>query len=184
MEQHQNIPENSLIELYKKSNSQDTLAELYQSYIPLVYGVGLKYLQSKSDAEDLTMNVYEHISKKLKTHDVENFKSWLYVVTKNLCYEKLRKDKRSKDKENDAAVMYSDTVFHPDNINQEDVLIKLKECMATLNEDQKSCIEDFYYKNLSYNIIAEKYGLSWNRVRSYIQNGRRMLKNCIDKSAK
>ena len=167
-----NISEKEILAQYKTSHDQKKLLLLFEDYIPLVYGVGLKYLQNKNDAEDLTMIVYEHIEKKLKTHNVENFKSWLYVVTKNLCYEKLRKENRNKEKERQAAVMYSETVFHPDNVTSEEVLLKLKNCMKMLKEDQKHCVEDFYYNSLSYNVIAEKYGLSWNRVRSYIQNGR------------
>jgi len=181
LEPHNNISEKEILSQYRTSQEQKKILPLFESYMPLIYGVGLKYLKNKSDAEDLTIVVYEHISKKLKTHHVENFKSWLYVVTKNLCYEKLRKEKLNKEKENQAAIMYSETVFHPDNVTDKDLIIKLSECMKNLNEEQKICIEDFYYNNMSYNIIAKKHGLSWNRVRSYIQNGRRMLKNCIEK---
>ena len=181
MENAKNTFDKGILTQYKTTHDQKKLLLLFEEYVPLVYGVGLKYLKNKSDAKDLTMTVYEHIEKKLKTHNVDNFKSWLYVVTKNLCYEKLRKENRYKEKENHAALMYSETVFHPDNVTSEEVLLKLKNCMKMLNEDQKLCIEGFYYKNLSYNVIAGKYGLSWNRVRSYIQNGRRMLKNCIEK---
>lgn len=183
LQESNNISDKELLSEYKTSHDQKKLLPLYERYTPLIYGVALKYLQNKTDAEDLTMNVYEHIAKKLKSHEVDNFKSWLYVVTKNLCYEKLRKEKRNKEKENNASVVYSETVFHLDSVDNQEVLIRLNTCLKKLNDEQKSCVEDFYYNNMSYNVIAAKYGLSWNRVRSYIQNGRRMLKNCIEKSA-
>ena len=183
MNTHSNIADIALVKEYKQTYSQDVLAKLYKDYISLVYGVGLKYLKDKTDAEDLTMTVYEHISKKLKTHEVDNFRAWLYVVTKNLCYEKLRKKSRILDKEKDALLMYSETVFHPDDVTNEETLIQLRNCMQKLKLEQRQCVEDFYFNTLSYNVIADKYQLSWNRVRSYIQNGRRMLKNCIENNA-
>lgn len=175
------ISDQEWVEKYKITQNLSDLTTLYKSYMPLVYGVGLKYLQNRSDAEDLTMTVFEHIANKLKTHNVDNFKSWLYVVTKNLCYEKLRKQKRIQAKESDAAIMYSENVFHPDTIKDDEVIDRLSECMDLLKKEQKACIEDFYYNTLSYKVIAKKYQISWNTVRSNIQNGRRMLKNCIEK---
>jgi len=41
----------------------------------------------------------------------------------------------------------------------------------------------FYYENKCYNEITENTGLDWNKVRSLIQNGRRNLKNCMEKNA-
>ena len=59
----------------------------------------------------------------------------------------------------------------------------LKNCIEKLSEDQRNCIEYFYYKSFSYKKIATLLKLKWNTVRSNIQNGRRMLKNCIEKNA-
>jgi len=39
----------------------------------------------------------------------------------------------------------------------------------------------FYLEQKSYQQIAETTGLEWNKVRSYIQNGRRNLKICMEK---
>jgi RNA polymerase sigma-70 factor (ECF subfamily) len=46
---------------------------------------------------------------------------------------------------------------------------------------QKQVIKLFYLEGKCYNEIAEETGLEWNMVRSYIQNGRRNLKICMDK---
>ena len=39
----------------------------------------------------------------------------------------------------------------------------------------------FYLENKCHNEITEMTGMDWNRVRSLIQNGRRNLKNCMEK---
>ena len=167
---------------FRATDNHKYLGKVFEKYIPLVFGIGLKYFKSSEKAEDLVQDIYEIISQKLKTHEVENFKSWLHVVTKNRCLEKLRQQTRLIPKQKEAQIMYSGQVFHPDNIKDENLFIKLQDCMDKLEEFQKLCVENFYFKKMTYQTIAEKCNLEWNKVRSYIQNGRRMLKNCIEKS--
>ncbi len=177
---HHDISELELIERYQSTCDQKWLGELYSRYKPLVYGVCLKYLKEVHQAEDASMDIYEHLSEKLKTHQVDNFKSWLYVVVKNHCFQKLRTRTKSLQKEKAANDMYSTTVFHPDNVNKEKRLKKLEKCTENLSQEQKNCITAFYYKSMSYQKIAQKYDLPWHTVRSHIQNGRRNLKKCMD----
>lgn len=174
------ISEAKLIEKYQLTNDQKWLGQLFTPYMELLYGVCLKYLKDTNKAQDAVMDVYEHVSKKLKTHQVEEFRPWLYVVTKNHCFDQLRKATKKLEKEKSAKDMYSTTVFHPDNVSKEAMLVKMENCIEKLNKEQKTCIEAFYYKSMSYELIAGEYGLSWNSVRSYIQNGRRKLKQCLD----
>jgi len=175
-----NISEEELIKQYQLTEDQECLGKLFTPYMELMYGVCLKYLKDSTKAQDAVMDVYVHVGKKLKTHQVEDFRPWLYVVTKNHCFDQLRKASKKLEKEKAAKDMYSTTVFHPDNVSKEALLIKMEACVEKLNKEQKNCIEAFYYKSLSYDLIAKEYGLSWNSVRSYIQNGRRKLKQCLD----
>jgi len=54
-------------------------------------------------------------------------------------------------------------------------------CIQGLPNEQQQCIELFYLQNKSYNEIVDITGFDWKSVRSYIQNGRRNLKICMDK---
>lgn len=176
------IEELAIIRTYKENGDLKPLGELYNEYMPLVYGVCLKYLKNQADAQDAVMSIYELIVRKLKTNDVKAFKPWLYVVTKNFCFDQLRKEKRQLEKEKASSDVYSELIFHPDNEGNEVIINKLNDCIDKLTEDQKLCIKEFYYNNKGYQVIADEQKISWNRVRSRIQNGRRMLKNCIDNS--
>ena len=77
--------DNELIQQYKTLESLDLLGELYQRYMELVYGVCLKYLKEPEDAKDCVLNIFEELVSKLKKHEVDNFKGWLYQLTKNHC---------------------------------------------------------------------------------------------------
>jgi len=57
-----------------------------------VLGTCFKYLKNKDNACDATMQIFEKLISDLKTNDINNFKSWLYTVSKNHCLMILRKE--------------------------------------------------------------------------------------------
>src|SRR5258707_15706873 len=87
-----------LISLYKKTGNLSLIGELYTRYTALVYGVCLKYLKDRDEAKDASMQLFEKLIETLKSHEVENFKSWLYVSARNHCLMQIR-SKKSKFKE-------------------------------------------------------------------------------------
>ena len=168
---------------FKQSNSQDVLAKLYLRYTDLVYGVCLKYLKDGEAAKDAVMNIYTELLQKLPQHEVENFKSWLYVLAKNHCLMQLRKEKKMVTVEFQPAVMQSEDFSHLDSVlSKEQDFKKLEQCLERLPREQKQSIQLFYLENKCYNEIVEQTGMDWNKVRSLIQNGRRNLKICMEKN--
>ena len=178
------LSDEDLIKAYKSDGDPAHIAALYGKYIELAKGLCLKYLKSDSDSDDAVMEIYEILVKKLKTHEVEHFKSWLYILSKNHCLGKLRQHKKKSDWENDYLTTVSESSsFHPfDEDVKEQMLVKMEGCLEKLNDTQKACIKRFYIKKESYEEITSSLSMSWNRVRSTIQNGRRNLKICIERS--
>jgi len=171
-----------LLKQYQATGDQQSLATLYLRYTDLVYGTAMKYLKEPETAKDTVMNIYQELVSKLKTHQVDNFKSWLYVVTRNHCLMLLRKDKRTITVEFQPNFMQSEDFDHLDSIlDKEKELQKLEQCIEALTEDQKKTIRLFYLDGKCYNEIIDATGFDWNKVRSLVQNGRRNLKNCMDK---
>lgn len=168
-----------LIDQYKTSGTLEILGELYQRYMDLVYGVCLKYLKEPEDAKDCVLNIFEELISKLKKHEVENFKGWLHQLAKNHCLMKLRKQKIVP-VNIDVSFMQSEENVHLDEeLEKEENFKRMQYCLEQLADQQKEAIELFYYKNKCYQEIAEITGLDNNKVRSFIQNGRRNLKICM-----
>ena len=177
------LSDEELLLEFKKDFDQQTLAQLYLRYTDLVYGVCMKYLKDAEEAKDAVMNIYQELLVKLQAHEVENFKSWLYVVAKNYCLMQLRKEKKMITVEFTSAVMQSEDFTHLDSVlEKENELKKLEYCIENLPAEQKQSIRLFYLENKCYNQISEQTGNEWNKVRSLIQNGRRNLKICMEKN--
>lgn len=177
------LTDKELITLYKKEGDLSVLGELYQRYMELVYGVCLKYFKETEKAKDSVMMIFEELVIKLKKHEVENFKSWLYQLAKNHCLMQLRTPKNLKTVEISPELMQSEENVHLNGaLEKEENLKKLEYCISTLTDDQRKAIQLFYLEGKCYNEIVELTGQDWNSVRSLIQNGRRNLKICMEKS--
>jgi RNA polymerase sigma factor (sigma-70 family) len=175
-------PDNELVVRYRESCDLALLGELYGRYMDLVYGVCLKYLQEPEDAKDAVLNIFEELVTKLRRHEVENFKSWLYGLSKNHCLMRLRSEKRKGGVKIDPSLVQSEESVHLNGeLDKEESFKQLEFCLGQLIADQRQVIELFYLQGKCYNQIVEQTGMEWSKVRSYIQNGRRNLKICMDK---
>ncbi|HEY4064059.1 MAG TPA: sigma-70 family RNA polymerase sigma factor [Puia sp.] len=171
-----------LVAAYRQSSDLTILAALYQRYMDLLYGVCLKYLRDPEIARDAVMSIFEELVHKLRQHEVEHFKGWVYTLAKNHCLMQLRSSNRVKVQAFDPENMQSAEELHLNGImEKEEHLDRMSKCLETLSADQKTVIELFYLQNKCYNEIKSLTGLDWNKVRSHIQNGRRNLKICMER---
>ena len=182
---HEETADKDLVDAFKNTGELQYLSSLYQRYIDLVFGVCLKYFKDTERSKDAVMDIFEELNKKLKQHEVEHFKGWLHVLARNYCLMQLRSPKNMKTAEFNADFMQSSQVYHltDEALEKEATFKQLEHCIDKLPGDQKQSIELFFLEKKCYNEIAVITGHEWNKVRSYIQNGKRNLKLCLEENA-
>lgn len=181
----QQATDQDLLDAFGKKQDLDDLAELFNRYVHLVYGVCIKYLKNKDDAQDAVMQIFEKLIGDVNRFEIKNFKSWLYVFSKNYCLMKIRSSKAGlsiKQMGEMQEVMENELlVHHDDETNSlEENLQALEKCIETLVAEQKQCVSLFFLKEMSYKQIIEQTGLEIKKVKSYLQNGKRNLKICME----
>lgn len=182
---HSQLSDEDLVRTYKVADDMEALGELYQRYMDLIYGVCLKYFKETERSKDAVMQVFEELVTKLKKHEVENFRGWLYQVARNHCLMQLRTPKNMKTVEFKTEIVQSEEDLHLDSVLVKEENFKIMEfCLGTLTDQQKEAIRLFYLEGKCYNEIVKMTGENWNQVRSSIQNGRRNLKNCMEERMK
>jgi len=176
-----------LVNRYRRKPDLEILGALYKRYMYLVYGVCMKYLKNREDSQDAVMQIFETLVGDIPRFEIHNFKGWLYGVSRNHCLMKLRKDtieRNRHDKISAEIFMESTLILHPiEETEDEDIQVRLKACMEQLKEEQRRCVELFYYHQHCYKEIATLLMVDENKVKSFIQNGKRNLKICIESKA-
>ncbi len=174
----------SLIAAYQNSGNLEVLGVLYNKYMHLVYGVCFNYFKDDEQSKDAVMQIFEELVVKLKLHQVQNFKSWLHVLARNYCLMALRKAGKYQTISIEETFVENSDVVHLDiDESKETQLRVMEKCLETLNQEQKKSVELFYLQEKCYKEIAEITGYDMLKVKSYIQNGKRNLKICIEKNS-
>lgn len=176
---YQKLSDEDLILAYKQKKHSQIIGELYNRYAHLVFGVAMKYLKNKHDAEDITMIVFEKLPLRISKSNIQKFKPWMYTVTKNEVFQLFRKK----------GIKQTELIIEPEgNYTLEEVklkdeqLDKLESLVGTLKSDQQQCITLFYLERKSYHEISEILQMEIKKIKSAIQNGKRNLKIKLESS--
>ena len=171
-----------LIALYKQSGDPVHAGELYMRYTQLISALAYKYLKDANETEDAAMDIFEVLLRDLKSHEVKNFKAWLFSVTKNHCLK--RKRQIAKERKGGEQVLINEAPVLGLNAEEEreqailknERMDKIEEALGELTAEQRRCVEMFYLKQMSYQEISDETGFTLKAVKSYIQNGKRNIK--------
>lgn len=170
------------MEHYRQTGDLEVLGKLFSGHTPMVFGVCLKYFKNREDARDGVMQIFEKLVKTLRAHQVETFQSWLYITTRNHCLMQLRERKTRLHQGISLQVVENELLLHLEEEPElEQNLGKLERCIEELAADQKTCIQLFFLQDKCYKDITGLTGYDLNSVKSYIQNGKRNLKNCMER---
>lgn len=173
----EHLPDAAIIENFKKDNDAKYIGFLYERYAGLVYAVCLKYLKEESESKDAVNAIFEKLFVDLKRFEIRQFSSWIHRVACNHCLTELKKNKLLLHNAGEY-----DQFIQAEPGEEEEWNYKiiddaaLYSALEELEDNQRICIELFYFKNHSYQKIVHDTNLSLLQVKSCIQNGKRNLK--------
>jgi len=167
-----------ILKVYRHTQDVAAWAALYERYMHLVYGVCMNILRDKKKSEDASMYLFESLPELILRYKIEHFKSWLFTVTRNHCY--LIEKKTIRERHTAYQFLSEANGEETEESNAVHAMDHLPSCLEILKNEQYQCVELFYLQQKSYQEIVEITGFSLNKVKSYIQNGKRNLRNCLE----
>lgn len=88
------LTDEELLQKYKASANAEYFSELFDRYIPLLYGVCLDYLRDEDRARDAVMQLFEDLLPKIFKYEIGVFRTWVYSVVKNHCLQIINREKK------------------------------------------------------------------------------------------
>ena len=203
------VTDAGFVAAYQATGDLELLGELYERHIDMVYAVCFNYLRDEAESQDAVMQLFEQLITDLKRHEVRNFRSWLHSVARNYCLMQLRSrrvhistsdlpDGEDANQPDGSLSAYGEngyewprhdgpgqdwvvTASDADGPDLEGDLARMHACLRTLPPAQQTCLDLFYLQEKSYAEVAQQTGYDLKQVKSYLQNGRRNLKLCLDR---
>lgn len=176
------MTDQELLDQFYADGNNEWLGALLQRYTLLLLGVCMKYLKNEHEARDCVQQIFLKSITELSKYRVTYFKSWLYMVARNHCLMRIRD--RQVNMDIDKVQLTAEEMQKQEHLDKDKALDVLEECLQYLGEEQKACVTLFYLQKKSYQEIAGITGYSPTQVKSHIQNGKRNLKNLVQKKLK
>jgi len=170
------ISDSELLEKFYSDHNNEWLGILFPRYTLLLLGVCMKYLKNEEDSKDAVQQIFLKAISELHKYRVDYFKSWIYMIAKNLCLMKLRDRGKTYIEINEQITATDEPTEFNLLIEKDNTLDKMNTALQQLNKEQQQCLTLFYLKKKSYTEIADTTGYDMMQVKSYIQNGKRNLR--------
>ena len=153
--------------------------EMVRTYSDMVYGVAMRYVRNKADADDVYSDVfYRYFNKERTFESEEHRKYWLLRVTVN-CSKNVLAGRRYDEELSDD--MFGDVSLSGTEAAQEE-LMDLRKALKNLREDYREVIELYYLNGFNTREIAGMLQRSENTVKSHLLRGRQKLKELLIES--
>lgn len=170
----ENVTDEVLLEYYTRDSNLSYLAELYERYLPFVYGLTLKHLHYPETAQEAVLQIFEELKTATIGSGINNFKEWLYSYA--FAYCNARQQTAYPETKNLTAFCND---FDPAKLKEEDEKA-LQRCIAILPEKQRICVQRFFLEGQSFLEIRETTGFPLTQVKELIQNGKQNLESCLN----
>ena len=177
------IEDKDLLERYYTDHNNEWLGILLPRYTMLLLGVCMKYLKNEEDAKDAVQQIFLKVMNELPKYRVDYFKSWVYMIAKNYCLMQIRSHNIKEVEINETIITVNDDPENEEKFLQKEVsLNELENAMKELSKEQNQCLTLFYLEKRSYRDITGITGFNLLQVKSFIQNGKRNLKQHLLKN--
>lgn len=172
--------ENQIVSLLKKGDQQ-AVALIYDHYGAVLFGLCVRMMGSKEEAEEVFQESMIKIWKKAQSYDSEKARlyTWMMNVTRNTCIDQIRKEDRKPEiqavEKNvtkvEAVHQTTDSVDH----------IGLKKELKNLRPEDRSVIELSYLEGYTQDEIAQKLNIPLGTVKSRARKAIKELRRLLAK---
>mgnify|MGYP003664074405 CR=1 FL=1 len=155
---------------------------LYRASSTHLYAQLLRIVRDEGAAQDCLQHVFIKIWHAADQYDAMRAKpmTWLSTLTRNIGIDWLRRQK-PQDASTDEHLL--EAVISTDDPEDESMHAQqhdsLRDCLGTLNSQQRQLMEMVYFQGLTHSELAHTLAQPLGSVKSWIRRGLERLKTCL-----
>jgi RNA polymerase sigma-70 factor (ECF subfamily) len=164
-----NRDEAALIERIR-SGDEMAMADMYDRYSGIVYGVALRVLGDTAAAEDVLQEVFLQLWRRPQVFDADRGKlpAWLAVIARNRAIDRLRRRPRE---ENIEELPMSTAVNLENETDRKLAMEKVRGALSHLPQEQRRALEMAFFDGMTHTEIATKTGEPLGTIKTRIRTG-------------
>ncbi|NJB86881.1 RNA polymerase sigma-70 factor (ECF subfamily) [Lewinella marina] len=172
-----------IVQAYRAHQHATCFQILYDRYAGKVYSKAMTMLHRPGEAEDATQEIFTKIFLSLGQFEGQaKFSTWIYSITYNLCIDKIRKSKRSRELFASEVENPPDTAEEvPDEALMSMQVNELRFVLQQLTEAERTLLLMKYKDGVKIRAIAELLGKNESAVKMQLKRIKEKAKRIHDK---
>src|SRR6185295_16107133 len=159
------------------------LARLYDAYRVILFGLLVRILNSREEAEDILQEVFIQVWRRAKDFDEKRGRpfTWLVTLTRSRAIDRLRllgaRQRLATSAERERVEEASDALTDTIKGTQKEVV---RRALAELPEEQRHTLLLAYFEGLTQSEIAAKLGAPLGTVKTRMRSGMMKLRALLE----
>jgi RNA polymerase sigma-70 factor, ECF subfamily len=166
-----------------RARDPESLAALYDQTSRFLYGLALHILRDQADAEEVILDVYQHVWNHAELYDETrgNVWNWLAVVTRHRAIDRLRQANSRRAREAPLENGYERGAVDgvPEGLILEEERQNVRRAMDALKPGERQAIELAFFAGLTHVEVAERVGAPLGTIKTRIRAGLRRLREAL-----
>lgn len=161
---------------------KSALEDVYRRTSAKLFGVVLRILHDRGEAEDVLQDVYLTVWKKAAMFDASRASpvSWLAALARNRAIDRLRASGRRTFVSDDAlATAVDDAPLASETLEADEAAGQLHACLDELKTEHAALIRQAFFGGLTYAALAERAGTPLGTIKSWIRRSLIKLRACM-----
>ena len=164
-------------------NDQQAFAELYRRTSSKLFGVCLRMLRDRGEAEEVLQETYTTVWRRASSFDAAKASAitWLVTLSRNKAIDRLRQHREElldDPSKLDEAVDEQPTPAAGAETSQE--YQRLQQCLDELEPQQQSSVREAFFTGATYNELATRCKVPLGPMKSWIRRSLLQLRTCLD----
>ncbi|MFP1633752.1 sigma-70 family RNA polymerase sigma factor [Zhengella sp. ZM62] len=177
--------EDGISELIVRTGLKDRSAfdRLYEATSPKLFGICLRVLNDRGEAEDALQDIYVRIWMKADLFAVSAHSpiSWLAAIARNHCIDRLRARKAPARPVEEVFDLADDAPGPERLADSASEGRRIDACMEELEKARAEAVRSAYVMGYSYEELAERHGVPLNTMRTWLRRSLMKLKECLER---
>jgi RNA polymerase sigma-70 factor (ECF subfamily) len=184
--EEQDVTDESLLIAVGNGQNVDAFNQLFKRFAKKIFALGMKITRNEQLANDLIQESMLNVWQKAPLYDLDkgSAKGWIFTLSRNRCFDMLRKQKRQPNciSADDIWPLESSaepTMVHEDIGGQQVELSLIESYFDQLSDPQRAVVEQIYIKDRTHEEAAAHLQIPLGTLKSRLRLGVAKLRNLI-----
>ncbi|MGE0210233.1 MAG: sigma-70 family RNA polymerase sigma factor [Parvibaculaceae bacterium] len=162
---------------------RQAFAELYRRTCAKLFGICLRILNERTDAEEVLQETYVKVWRNADRFVRERASpiTWMAAIARNQAIDRMRARKPASDPIETVLDLGDGRPSPEAEALAADDGRALRNCLDELQDKQRAAIREVYFTGFTYDELARRTGTPLGTVKSWIRRGLARLKDCLER---